>query len=107
MPLHGAVEAARAFSMVSDLAPTGCTGAWSSSSCHQGEEEGEEDDGRHITMVISAMPDGTCLHRSTGPTPRTAGTTDRHHAANLIDPAPCHVSTATSTSFKRSRSFGL
>jgi hypothetical protein len=44
-------------------------------------------------------PDNMHLHRSTGPTPRTAGATDCHHAANLADVVPCRATTA-STSLK-------
>jgi hypothetical protein len=52
-------------------------------------------------------PDGVHLHQSTGPTPRTTSTKDRHHAANLADPFSHRVGTAIGTSFKRGRPFGL
>jgi hypothetical protein len=57
--------------------------------------------GRHDTSAIAH------LHRSTGLTPRTASTKDRHHAANLADPFPHRAWFATGTSFKRGRPFGL
>jgi hypothetical protein len=47
------------------------------------------------------------LHRSKGPTPRTAGTTDFHHAAKLINSFPRCTRTAAGASFKRGQPFGF
>jgi hypothetical protein len=72
-----------------------------SSSSRQGEEEGreEEDDEHRITH----------LHWSTGPTPRTTGTSDRAVITaftNLVDPR-CTTTVATGASIHRSRPVGL
>jgi hypothetical protein len=52
-------------------------------------------------------PDDMHLHRPKGTTPRTAGTTDHHHVANLTDPFPRHAGITAGTSFKQGRPFGL
>jgi hypothetical protein len=42
---------------------------------------------------VDDTPDNAHLHRSTGPTPRTAGATDRHHTTEIIDYVPSRAST--------------
>jgi hypothetical protein len=79
-----------------------------SSSGIQGEEEGREEDedddrlgGRQPRWAAGNTPDYADLHRSKGPTPRTADTMDRHHAAKLADPFPRRARTTIIASFKR------
>jgi hypothetical protein len=82
------------------LPQSGCTGAWvlvigsSGGGGRRRRRRSPPHHGSHRPhWRASDTPDGEDLHRSTGPTLRTAGVTDHHHAANLVDTVSSHAST--------------
>jgi hypothetical protein len=91
-PHHGVVRSGRVPSTVGGVAPTGLhrrTGyrhhAVKGRRRRRRRRRSPHHGSHRPCGGVGDTPDGANLHRSTGPTPRTAGATDRHDAANLVD----------------------